>query len=397
MLRLSRLRAALASLSYFDSWTMPKDLSRTMLRSMGSLRPVSSPVGTVLHPYAPPIGGKGYGRYLRGLKRVHAGERVPLVAHLAVTDRCGYACARCSNLPSGREPSLAELKSVIASLRARGTACVAFTGGEPTLREDLPEIVRACGDMSTLLFTNGEKLDPSLARRLGKAGLELVFVSLDHYRPERHDVIRGKRGAFDQACAAIKASFDAGLYTAIQTVVESDLLAEPEMTRFLAFCKNLGVHEVMLLEPVSVKRPGVQVPPSTRQTLSDWHRRALIEAGLPKVTVMSFLEAPGFLGCQAGFTFLYVNTAGEVFPCDFVPTSLGNIHQDGIDAVLARTGKYITGPSCRCMAECLNEKLPQDQRPLAGKASEGFFRDYDPGPAPGLMDWLAPPAQRKTG
>jgi hypothetical protein len=155
MLWFDHLRVTLATLRYPAAWMLPPRLARSIRESMRFLRPVFSPVGIVLHPYAPPIGGRAFGRYLQGLGRMARGEKVPLVVHLSVTDRCANACRRCSNLPStSQDPPLADLIALIAKLRQTGTVSIALTGGEPMLRADLPEILAACADLSTTLFYN---------------------------------------------------------------------------------------------------------------------------------------------------------------------------------------------------------------------------------------------------
>jgi len=72
-------------------------------------------------------------------------------------------------------------------------------------------------------------------------------------------------------------------------------------------------------------------------------------ASLPKVTALSALESPGFLGCQAGFTYVYVNTAGEVFPCTFAPLSFGNVYRTGCEEILGRLAKHIPSASKTCL------------------------------------------------
>jgi hypothetical protein len=131
MLWLDRFRTTLATLRYPDAWMLPPRLARSMRDSMRYLRPVFSPVGIVLHPYAPPIGGRAFGRYLQGLRRMARGEHVPLVAHISVTDRCANACRRCSNLPcTSQDPPHTDLIALIAKLRHAGTVSIALTGGD---------------------------------------------------------------------------------------------------------------------------------------------------------------------------------------------------------------------------------------------------------------------------
>lgn len=393
MLWLDRLRATLATLRYPAAWTLPPELARSMHESLRHLRPVFSPVGIVLHPYAPPIGGRAFGRYLQGLRRMARGEHVPLVAHLSITDRCTNTCRRCSNLPCAtQDPPLEKLAPLIDKLRKMGTVSIALTGGEPMLRADLPEIIAACApDISTTLFTTGLGIDEAVANRLRGAGLDLVFISLDHYQPGPHDRQRGTPGAHRQAVRAIESCRFAGLYTAAQAVVDEDLLAGDELDRYLAFCHDLGVHEIMLLEPVAVRpdQPGKNCSQDMRSRLVSLHKRAASNANLPKVSSASFLESPEFLGCQAGYSFIYISAAGELFPCDFAPISLGNVYREDLPAILDRARRVFSKPSCRCLAQAINEGCGSEAgRPLNLGQSQSILNQRKESGFPQMMQWL---------
>ena len=86
---------------------------------------------------------------------------------LSVTDRCNYRCVYC--LPDGYqgcgsadELSLAEIRTLVAAFAACGTEKIRLTGGEPTLRADIADIIRICastpGIQKVALTTNGHRL-----------------------------------------------------------------------------------------------------------------------------------------------------------------------------------------------------------------------------------------------
>jgi MoaA/NifB/PqqE/SkfB family radical SAM enzyme len=387
---IARLKTAAAAMRCPEAWRLPPRVALALFRSLSATRPVAAPSGTVLYVNCPAIGTRSFRRYLRGIKQVARGEHIPLVAHISVTDRCVNRCARCSNIsPEQPDPPLDSLVQLLHRLQAAGAVSVAFTGGEPLLRNDLPQIIGACGDAtSSFLFTSGHALDDRCARDLRSAGLTAAFISLDHYDAPEHDRIRGNPGAFDRAVNAIRACVAAGIYTAAQAVVEAPLLCDATMERFLAFCRRLGVHEVMLLEPMSLRvgGPSALFGQTERERLRHLHVQAARDGAPPKVTTMSFLDGPDFLGCQAGFTFLYVSAGGEVFPCDFAPVSFGNIYTTGWDKIHARMKQYFPRPSQKCFANHIRELAGEDLTlPLLWKQTEALMRNYDPGDLPGLM------------
>jgi hypothetical protein len=99
-----------------------------------------------------------------------------------------------------------------------------------------------------------------------------------------------------------------------------------------------------------------------RQSLIALHRRALKDRRLPKLTAAPFLEGPTFLGCQAGFAFLYVAASGEAYPCDLAPASFGNVYGEGCDTVLDRLAKHFRFPAASCIGIGMREHMGADRK-----------------------------------
>ncbi len=121
-------------------------------------------------------------------------------ALLEVTSRCDLHCPICFAGSGGgaRDPDLHEIERWYRALLAsgRGPVNVQLSGGEPTLRDDLPEIIalgRALGFGFFQLNTNGLRLarDRDYLRRLNEAGLSCVFLQLDGVSDAVHRRIRG--------------------------------------------------------------------------------------------------------------------------------------------------------------------------------------------------------------
>ncbi|MFZ7101143.1 MAG: radical SAM (seleno)protein TrsS [Peptococcaceae bacterium] len=119
---------------------------------------------------------------------------------LEVTTSCNLQCPICfAAAESGKErndPDLAEIEGWYQALRARGIDNIQLSGGEPTVRDDLPEIVargRKSGFPYIQLNTNGLRLgqDPHYAEQLKEAGLNSVFLQFDGIGDEINKSIRG--------------------------------------------------------------------------------------------------------------------------------------------------------------------------------------------------------------
>jgi uncharacterized radical SAM superfamily Fe-S cluster-containing enzyme len=115
--------------------------------------------------------------------------------------RCGLHCPVCfagSGEPDVRgDPSVALLYSRFKKLTSAGSTFVQLSGGEPTVRDDLPEIVSAAkkaGCEHIQLNSNGLRLasEPEYARALARAGLDFVFMQFDGTRDDIYEKLRGK-------------------------------------------------------------------------------------------------------------------------------------------------------------------------------------------------------------
>ena len=120
-------------------------------------------------------------------------------ALLEVTNRCNLRCRYCfaDGGSNNDEPSLDELKDAIREIvRQCGKPLLQFSGGEPTLRDDLPELIRFAKEVGcsyTQVNTNGIRLarDPDYARQLAEAGLDIVFLQFDGTWDDIYKALRG--------------------------------------------------------------------------------------------------------------------------------------------------------------------------------------------------------------
>jgi len=134
---------------------------------------------------------------------------------LSVTESCNFRCSYC--LPDGYKPcgrktnlSPTEIQRLVRGFNALGVEKVRLTGGEPTLRNDLLEVVAAIKEVDpaiqVAMTTNGHRLR-ALLPDLRKAGLDAINISLDSLNPETFKTICGRdqgiavRDSVDQALA----------------------------------------------------------------------------------------------------------------------------------------------------------------------------------------------------
>jgi cyclic pyranopterin phosphate synthase len=131
---------------------------------------------------------------------------------ILLTDRCNFKCTYCS--PAEQESpdgllSLPELTRLFRLFAGLGMRRIRLTGGEPTLRRDLVEIVAAAagteGIEDVALTTNGHRL-AELVEPLRQAGLGALNVSLDTLVPERLPGVSGRAARLDRILSGIEAA-----------------------------------------------------------------------------------------------------------------------------------------------------------------------------------------------
>jgi MoaA/NifB/PqqE/SkfB family radical SAM enzyme len=113
--------------------------------------------------------------------------RHPVLAHMVVTRRCNLACKYCSEFDDFSKPvPAAELVRRIDLLAALGTTAITLTGGEPLLHPELEQVIRQirARGIIAILVTNGYLLSPDRIRRLNRAGLDRMQISVDNIQPD---------------------------------------------------------------------------------------------------------------------------------------------------------------------------------------------------------------------
>jgi 12,18-didecarboxysiroheme deacetylase len=141
-----------------------------------------------------------------------------------MTRRCNLRCVHCyaqaKDIEFENELSTAEGKNLIDDLANFGSPVILFSGGEPTLRKDLPELAAYAREkgMRAVISTNGTLIDRDLAKRLKDVGLSYVGVSLDGVR-DTNDRFRGVKGAFDAALRGLHNCQEAGIKVGLRFTI----------------------------------------------------------------------------------------------------------------------------------------------------------------------------------
>ena len=154
---------------------------------------------------------------------------------------CNQKCLHCyaAGQPMGETPELSteQWKTALTLLRKANIPQVTFTGGEPTLRSDLVELVQEAEWFVTRLNTNGRLLTPELCAGLYEASLDSVQVTLYSAEGNIHNQLVGVNG-FNDTVQGIRHAVEAGLIVSVNTPLCS---LNTHYADTLRFAHSLGV------------------------------------------------------------------------------------------------------------------------------------------------------------
>jgi MoaA/NifB/PqqE/SkfB family radical SAM enzyme len=247
---------------------------------------------------------------------------------------------------------------ILTDLQLLGASVIGFTGGEPCLREDLPILIAAAskGGAATIVFSSGAAVDQPLIHKLRDAGLWSLCISLDHPSPEEHDRLRGAPGSHAQARAALKWARAAGLYTMVGTVATRELLRDDLLPGIHRLAHECGAHELRLMEPMPCgllardSRDAI-LRPEDIQSLKNFHIQSNRQGRRPKVCAFNRVESPELFGCGAGTQHLFIDSAGEVCPCDFTAMSFGNADRVPLGQIWTEMSGAMGNPRRNCFVQ----------------------------------------------
>jgi MoaA/NifB/PqqE/SkfB family radical SAM enzyme len=165
----------------------------------------------------------------------------PLYVKIKLNYGCNLKCEMCKHWRETREPPLtiSSFRAVLGELAELGCRKIHFTGGEPLLRPQVPDLTEQASALGLRvnMTTNGTLVSKELARRLVEAGLRAVNVSLDSPERRIHDAVRGERGAWKRTTRAVgyfrryarKGKLEIRLNTVVSRSNYASLVALPDL------------------------------------------------------------------------------------------------------------------------------------------------------------------------
>lgn len=268
----------------------------------------------------------------------------PIRMDLALSFRCQNDCIHCySGGPhETNELTTGQWMEVIDRLNEIGIFIITFTGGEPTLKNDLPELLVYAQNkgMVTGLITNGRKLkDKNYVDILEKAGLDFVQITMESHKSEIHEKMTNALGSWKETITGIRNAAASQIYVTTNTT-----LSKYNADSFLDtidFINSLGVNAFGCNSTINSGR-------ATRITNDFTLSYERLKELLPKIrnkadqlglkflwyTPTQYCKLDpvqnnlGVKSCTAALINMCIGPQGEVYPCQSYFESLGNILTD---------------------------------------------------------------------
>lgn len=304
----------------------------------------------------------------------------PSVMYLELTYRCNCRCQFCERWKIGpklasKELTTEEVKKLLTEAYRLGVRYLGLTGGEPFLRKDIFKIGKFAKKMgfNVTVASNGTLINKKNIKKVATA-FDSIAISMDGITKETHDSLRGVKGVYDLAMNALDLLKKWRLPLTVNMVITQKNFME--IDQYIQFFSKK--HIPVQLTPVhEYQKSYFKVKPALKQIdikkfKKEWKdltkKYAFLNRGYYRY-VPTFFSKPNRLLhayiCFAGAVMFFVNPYGEVFPCEFKRTSMGNVRTEPLAVIWKKAKELrreIASPkrSCLCWTHCvvpLNNRL----------------------------------------
>ncbi|WP_157879883.1 radical SAM protein [Streptomyces natalensis] len=309
------------------------------------------------------------------------------LVYFGLFDNCNARCNMCECWLAPRTGlSLTHYRNVLSAVLSLQPRAVRFTGGEPLLFAELPELVSqaAADGVRVSVISNGRILGPGKIRALIDGGCQEMVLSVDALR-EKHDRIRDTPGLFDRCMEAIghlrEAKLDYGVNTVLQALGADDLASLGETLRAQpnppSWWHLIPVRGDDALRPSAVQRARMrELIPRLRDRMASAGTR-MVAADDP------FLDAGPAPCTVPAFTSYVRGETGDIFGCNmlvYADPPVGNVLQwrardawNSLDAHSLRarcaTGTNRSCARCDPSSKAMNHVLRELAAPVAPEES----------------------------
>jgi radical SAM protein with 4Fe4S-binding SPASM domain len=262
-----------------------------------------------------------------------------------LTRACPLHCVHCrARAITRRNPEELTLDEIVATLREMERfprrPVVIFTGGDPLMRPDLPDIIasaRSMGFRVAMAPSATPALTDAVVHRWAEWGVEAVSLSLDGATAPVHDRFRGVRGSYDTTLERAAAVRDAGLRLQINSSISPRTVGELEALGSLV--ERLGVTswEVFFVVPTGRARSDEALDAERQERVLAWLARyregkrfRVTAVGAPQFVRFTRPAPAGPPAVREARGLLFISHVGDVYPSGYLPVAAGNARRASV-------------------------------------------------------------------
>jgi putative heme d1 biosynthesis radical SAM protein NirJ2 len=273
------------------------------------------------------------------------------------TNQCNMYCDHCyrdSGAKAHEELSTREGKALLQEIKKAGFQIMIFSGGEPLMRPDIFELAEHAVKLGlrTVFGTNGTLITPEVAQRLKNIGVMGMGISLDSMDRAKHDQLRKKDGAWEDAVQGMKNCRASGLPFQIHTTVMD--WNRDEILDIIDFAVEMGAvaHHQFFLVPTGrakdMEEEALKVEQYEELLAQIIQKQKEVPIELKPTCAPQFMRIAGLegmklrfnRGCLAGTHYCIISPKGLVQPCAYLDMYIGNVRETPFSDIWANNETF---------------------------------------------------------
>jgi pyrroloquinoline quinone biosynthesis protein E len=265
--------------------------------------------------------------------------RFPHKMRLEITNKCNNRCVWCyaSNRYEKGDLSKEEFINVIKYLADNGVFEITFSGGEPTLNKALPELIKYANNLGliTHLITNGTLLSKDAVKKMERAGLKTVQISIEGIENQHNRITNNK--CFKDCVNGIKNVVNSKISLATNTTISN--LNKNNIHEILQMLHSVGVKKAnfnyCVTDKADLKISKEELENVLEQISTfkkgDFKTNWLQPMELCYIDIYKYFSKAS--KCSACDTSITISANGDLRPCSFSDTIVGNIKKNNLEEV----------------------------------------------------------------
>ena len=318
--------------------------------------------------------------------------KAPLWMLLELTHKCPLECPYCYNqldfATIDDKMKKEDWLRVIEEAREMGVVQIGFSGGEPLLNKDLPELIKKASGLGfyTNLITSGVGAEEGLVKKLKEAGLKNVQIGIQSSEKEIMTLLTNNKTAYEQKIKFAKEVKEAGMQIVINATIHK--LNIDHVDKIIEFAHNLGAEylEIANVQYYGWALENIDKLLPSKEQITEAKRVTNIYRDNKENKMKVFFVVPDYhevrpKACMNGWgsTFLTINPEGDALPCNMantLPLKFPNVKNFSLQDIWNRSNSFNYFRGDEWMSEPCRT-CPEKEKDFGGCRCQAFALTND--------------------